>query len=155
MPAVGCISVFFYPIARGSRTALELDVMQLLPFGLRQLFAPKSLRLRSDQNNIAKTLQLFNIAAINQLVIFPVRRCEKLDHVCKLYVLRDTFYVCEWCKSKQKPITYYVTRITFSKLFARCFHKLAGEYKIVKFFIIGMGNVMIGTFPPFLAVVKK
>ena len=43
-------------------------------------FAPNRLRFGADQYHIAKTLQLLKIAAINQLVIFPVGGGEELDH---------------------------------------------------------------------------
>lgn len=73
MPAIGCFGVFLDPIARSCRAAFKFDVVQALPFSSGQLFAPNRLWFGAYQYNIPKAFQLFKIAAINQLVIFPVR----------------------------------------------------------------------------------
>ena len=66
-------------------TGLEGYVQEAFPIGLAHGRRPQSLGLRPAQHILAKTLQLFAVAAVQKFVIFPIICGEFHCHSSKIF----------------------------------------------------------------------
>src|SRR5690606_31295287 len=79
MPPIGQFCILLQPVSGSRRASPETNVMPLLPFRVGKSFGPYSLWFGANQYKIAKTFKLFEIATVQQFVIFPICRGEKVN----------------------------------------------------------------------------